>query len=75
MADAIIEELWKIKDDIAREHGYDIRRLGAYLRSLEGRTVEDYLRELKTETPAATFSRHRRKHERAPKRIMQSWAL
>ena len=51
MADAIIEELWKIKDDIAREHGYDIRRLGAYLRSLEGRTVEDYLRELKTETP------------------------
>ena len=35
----------------AREHGYDIRRLGAHLRSLEGRTVEDYLRELKTETP------------------------
>ncbi len=51
MADEIIEELWKIKDDIAREHGYDIRRLGAYLRSLEGRTVEDYLRELKAETP------------------------
>ena len=51
MADEIIEELWKIKDDIAREHGYDIRRLGAHLRSLEGRTVEDYLRELKAETP------------------------
>ena len=56
MADAIIEELWKIKDDIAREHGYDIRRLGAYLRSLEGRTVEDYLRELKTETPPSRLA-------------------
>ena len=51
MADKIIEELWKIREDFAREHGYDTGRMFAYLRSLEGRTVEDYLRELKAETP------------------------
>lgn len=33
MPDEIIEELWRIKDGIAREHGYDVRRLAAYLQS------------------------------------------
>jgi hypothetical protein len=31
MADEIIEELWKIKDDIARECGYDVKALVARL--------------------------------------------
>jgi len=35
MADEIIEEVWRIKDEIAREHGYDIDRLGAYFRECE----------------------------------------
>ena len=35
MADEIIEELWRIKDDMAREHGYDVRRFAAYIRSRE----------------------------------------
>ena len=35
MPDEIMEELWQIKDDIAREHGYDIRRLAAHLRAIE----------------------------------------
>ena len=35
MADEIIEEVWRIKDEIAREHGYDIHRLAAYLRRRE----------------------------------------
>ena len=30
MADEIIEEVWRIKDEIAREHGCDVGRLGAY---------------------------------------------
>ncbi len=34
MSDEIIEELWGIKDSIAREHGYGLRKLAAYLRSL-----------------------------------------
>ena len=34
MADEIIEEVWRIKDEIAREHGYDLGRLGAYYRRL-----------------------------------------
>ena len=31
MSDEIIEELWKIKDNIAREHGNDVRKIAAYL--------------------------------------------
>ena len=30
--DEIIEELWEIKDSMAREHGNDVRKLAAYLR-------------------------------------------
>ena len=31
MPDEIIEELWRIKDEIAREHGYDTRKIVEYL--------------------------------------------
>ena len=44
MSDEIIEELWRIKDGIAREHGHDVERLAAGLRSREpapGRWVVD----------------------------------
>ena len=44
MSDEIIEELWRIKDSIAREHGYDIEALVAYLQSqekAEGRQIVD----------------------------------
>ena len=34
MPDEIIEELWGIKDNIAREHDYDLRKLAAYLQGL-----------------------------------------
>ena len=33
MADEIINELWEIKDAIAREHRYDIDALVAYLKT------------------------------------------
>ena len=54
MPDEIIEELWKIKDDIAREHDNDIRKLASYLERerLErlssksmGRSVPDDIRD------------------------------
>lgn len=35
MADEIIHELWKIKDDIASEHRYDVKRLVKYLKEKE----------------------------------------
>ena len=44
MSDEIIEKLWRIKDSIAREHGYDIEALVAYLQSkkkAEGQQVVD----------------------------------
>ncbi len=33
MSDEVIEELWRIKDGIASEHGHDVRRLAAHLQS------------------------------------------
>jgi hypothetical protein len=44
MTDEIIEELWQIKDSIAREHNYDVEKLVAHLRNLtprSGRHVVD----------------------------------
>ena len=35
MSDEIIRELWRVKDDIAREHGYDVEALAAHLRAKE----------------------------------------
>ncbi len=35
MPDAIIAELWRIKDAMACEHGYDVRVMAAYLRDKE----------------------------------------
>ena len=36
MSDEVIETLWRIKDDIAREYGYDVARLAAVLRAEQG---------------------------------------
>ena len=44
MSDKIIEELWQIKDSIAREHDYDIESLVAHLQTRQrsaGRQVVD----------------------------------
>ena len=35
MPDEIIKELWRIKDSIAREHGYDVEALVAHLQTKE----------------------------------------
>ena len=35
MADEIIQELWRIKDEIAQEHSYDLDALVAHLRSVK----------------------------------------
>lgn len=35
MPDKIIEELWGIKDTIAREHNSDVRKIAAYLQQVE----------------------------------------
>ena len=37
MADEVIEELWRIKDDMAREYGYDVARLAADLQGRQGK--------------------------------------
>ena len=36
MSDEVIETLWRIKDDIAREYGYDVARLAAALQAEQG---------------------------------------
>ncbi len=35
MKDEVIAALWKVKEDIAREHDYDVDRLGAMIRERE----------------------------------------
>ena len=44
MRDEIIDELWRIKDGMAREYGNDVRKLAAYLQDGE-------LREHSSESP------------------------
>lgn len=36
MPDEIMQELWAIKDCIAREHGNDVRKLATYLQRKKG---------------------------------------
>ena len=59
MPDEIIKELWQIKEDIAREHGYDINSLVTYLqikRRHENQRVVD-LRSLKETAEAQILSK------------------
>lgn len=35
MHDEVMEELWRVKDAIAEEHGYDFRRLAITLKKYE----------------------------------------
>ena len=42
--DSLLEELWRIKDDLAREAGYDIDRIFAELRAAEARQPEPLIR-------------------------------
>ena len=41
MPDEIITELWRVKDDLAREHGYDVRALAAYLQEKDRREASE----------------------------------
>lgn len=36
MPDEVLEELWEIKDNMAREHDNDVRKLADYLQSKTG---------------------------------------
>lgn len=37
MIDSTLKELWLVKDEIAKEHDYDLVRLVAYLQSKNGK--------------------------------------
>ncbi len=57
MYDAVIRELWEIKDAIAREHGHDIEALARALRKRarpEGQNVVNLEGEPTPETHDAT---------------------
>lgn len=61
MSDEIIKDLWEIKDSIAREHGYDVEKLVAYLRTRQrtkGHPVVD-LRAVREGSNQATLSEWR----------------
>lgn len=65
MSDAIIQELWQIKDRIAQEHGYDLEALVAHLQTKErpeGQRVVDLraLREAAEQRAPADADKPRR---------------
>ena len=67
MSDAIIKELWQIKDSIAREYGYDLEALVAHLQTKkrsEGQRIVD----LRAIRGAAEQSAAGDARPRAPKR-------
>ena len=58
MSDEVIEELWRIKDGIASEHGHDVRRLAAHLQSW-GPVAQSLVRPLLRRLAAHLQSRSR----------------
>lgn len=36
MKDEVLEEVWKVKDDLAARYNYDVRRLAEALKAKEG---------------------------------------
>ncbi len=65
MPDAIIKELWQIKDSIAREHGYEIEALVAHPQTKErseGQRVVDLraMRETAEQSAPADADKPRR---------------
>ena len=65
MADEIIEELWNIKDGIAREHDYDVDALVAHLTALAP-SPEQRVVDLRATRPAE--QEHPADTRRAPRR-------
>lgn len=57
MADEIIKELWKIKDDICNEYGYNVKKLVTHLRArkhLENQVIVDLHAMRQTGEPSAS---------------------
>ena len=65
MPDELIEELWRIKDNIAREHGYDIDALVAHLRTRE-RAESRRVVDLRAAREAAKHGTSGKRTESAP---------
>jgi len=69
MTDEVIEELWRVKDRIARDHGYDLDALVVHLRNREqtcGHRVVDRAKEIGDERiPVGDFAlAHHRSDQR-----------
>lgn len=54
MPDEIMEELWRVKDEIAREHDYDFRKLAETLRRHEHMNPERVVFSIAKRKTAAT---------------------
>lgn len=65
MTDEIMTELWVVKDDIVKEHGYDVEALVSDLRS-KSRDEERRVVELQAEHRALEDGSFERKSSRRP---------
>jgi len=60
----LLEELWRVKDDLAREAGYDLNRIFAELRVAEAQQPGTLIRS--TEDLRRYVSEQERQHAAAP---------
>ncbi|HMO49696.1 MAG TPA: hypothetical protein PKA21_01050 [Kiritimatiellia bacterium] len=64
MKDEILKEVWKIKDDLAGQHNYDVRRLAESLKAKEGASghviFDLHAREKRRRTNGGTVTLHAR---------------
>lgn len=67
MKDEVIAALWKTKEDIAREHDYDVERLGAMVRERE-RAYADRVVALPGDTKAGPFVKNTKLRNPTPPR-------
>ena len=67
MSDEVIETLWRIKDDIAREYGYDVARLAAALRAEQGNAGHRVV-DLQAQREPAQHPKPRTPHPSTPNR-------
>ncbi len=61
--DSIMREVWRIKDEIAAEYGYDVRALGKAMQERQRLSGARYVNRQRNEAKAKPMSRAKRRSQ------------